>query len=870
MANEVMATHNRAGEITYKHIEGFTYEVTIRTCTDISSSSNADRQWMPINWGHIIGPGTNSQDSIERVLETIVIPNIVKENYYITTHTFPGPGQYRLYSEDPNRNAGVNNIPSSVDQIFSITSWLYIYSDPALSFNNSVELLTPPKEDGCVNRLWSHGVSAFDEDGDSLAFELIPCTGGNGQVVPGYLFPDEFVANGPNGVMTFDQEFGIVTWDSPMASGLYNIAIRITEYRLGFEVGSVVRDMQIFIDNCPNRPPVTDPLQDVCVVANEDLAIQVTASDPDGNAVDLFMEGEPLELGAAFTQLDDNPASASLQWTPTCQEVRVNPYLVYVRAEDNSLSPVLSDNDGFNITVIGPPVQNLTSTLEPGGTILLEWDEYECADDAIAYKVYRRTGSNPFEPGECETGLDESEGYGLIGTADDGDATSFIDLTVPFGNEVCYRVVACYPDGAESIVSAEICDTIDLVIPVLTNVSIGFTDEALGEDTVRWFPPLELDTTFFTGPYSYKIFRDEGLTGEFIEIAQTGETPFLDIGQFEFIDEGLNTNDLQYAYRIDLLDNGNDIASSNPATSIRLQASPSDEQVLLTWTENVPWVNSEYEIYRFDDVSLEFVSIGTTAQSSFLVDSLDNNEEECFVVRSAGGYSNPDYMGPYYNWSQEICAIPFDNVPPCPPELSVEGNCEDDSYVIYWNLADDSCSSDIAGFNIYYSPFTTDSLELIQTLNSPSDTVLLDFDGDLYGCFAVTAFDSLSIRPDGSLQNNESELSEIICIESCPEYVLPNVFSPNGDGINDEFMPFPYTFVDSVDLKVFNRWGDLIFETADPDIMWRGDNMDSGAKVSDGVYYYTIVIFQKTLAGLVPRKEAGYIHIFDNRSVPTE
>ncbi|NNK81146.1 MAG: gliding motility-associated C-terminal domain-containing protein, partial [Flavobacteriales bacterium] len=721
-----------------------------------------------------------------------------------------------------------------------------------------------------VNRLWSHGVSAFDVDGDSLAFELIPCTGGNGQVVPGYVFPDDFLDGGPNGEITFDQEFGIVTWDSPMTAGLYNIAIRISEYRFGFIVGSVVRDMQIFIDNCPNQPPINDELPDVCVIANEDLVVQYTAEDPDGDPLELFMEGEPLELGAAFTQLSVNPASASLQWTPSCQEVRTNPYLVYLRAEDNSESPALSDNDGFTITVIGPPVENLTSSLEPGGTILLEWDDYVCSDEASGFKIYRRIGTNPFEPGECETGLDESEGYTLIGTEESGNTTSFLDMTVPFGNEVCYRVVACYPDGAESIVSAEVCDTIALVIPVLTNVSVGETDLATGIDTVRWFPPLELDTTFFSGPYSYKIYRAEGLNGQFEEIFQTPNSSFLDIGMLEYIDAGLNTQDIQYRYQIDLLDNGDEIASSNSASSILLSVTPSDEEVTLTWNEVVPWVNTLYEVYRFDNDVNDFVIIGNTEESVFIVDSLENNVEECFLIKSLGGYSNPDYAGPFENWSQEECSTPFDNQAPCPPELFVEGECEDDSYTIFWSLLDDKCSSDVAGFNVYYSPNTFDSLQLIQTIDQVSDTVLEFNDGDLYGCFAVSAFDSLSTRPDGSLGNNESELSNIICIESCPEYELPNVFSPNGDGLNDSFMPFPYTYVDSVDLKIFNRWGNLIFETFDPDINWKGENKDTGSNVSDGVYYYTITIFENTLLGMNPRKEAGYIHIFDNRSVPSE
>ena len=177
----------------------------------------------------------------------------------------------------------------------------------------------------------------------------------------------------------------------------------------------------------------------------------------------------------------------------------------------------------------------------------------------------------------------------------------------------------------------------------------------------------------------------------------------------------------------------------------------------------------------------------------------------------------------------------------------------------------------MAGFFIYYSPLEDGELELLVEVTDPFETSLLTFDGPLYGCFAVSAYDSLSTRPNGSIVSNESVLSERICIESCPEYELPNVFTPNGDGVNDEFIPFiPYAYVDSVDLKIFNRWGNIVFESIDPDIKWKGDNKDSGELVSDGVYYYTIDIFEQTLQGLVPRSLSGYLHLLDHEKSKVE
>ena len=226
------ATHNRAGEITYRQIQGLTYEITIRTCTDISSPDNADREYLPILWGD----GT-SLDSIQRTEEVLVVPNSIKENWYIATHTYPGPGTYELYVEDPNRNDGIVNISNSINQVFSITSVLVIGSQ---GFNNSVQLLNPPKGNACIFKPWIHNPAAFDPDGDSLKFELIPSTGANGVTVPGFLFLDQ-VSPGPSNNLSINSQTGDIIWDSPQLAGEYNLAIRISEYRKILQKQSVLQ-----------------------------------------------------------------------------------------------------------------------------------------------------------------------------------------------------------------------------------------------------------------------------------------------------------------------------------------------------------------------------------------------------------------------------------------------------------------------------------------------------------------------------------------------------------------------------------------------------------------------------------------------------
>ncbi|MCX6311007.1 MAG: gliding motility-associated C-terminal domain-containing protein [Bacteroidetes bacterium] len=67
---------------------------------------------------------------------------------------------------------------------------------------------------------------------------------------------------------------------------------------------------------------------------------------------------------------------------------------------------------------------------------------------------------------------------------------------------------------------------------------------------------------------------------------------------------------------------------------------------------------------------------------------------------------------------------------------------------------------------------------------------------------------------------------------------MPNVFSPNGDGTNDEFY-IPNSGLKEFKIEIFDRWGVKIFESEAPAIHWDGHST-SGQKCSDGTYYYIL------------------------------
>lgn len=71
-------------------------------------------------------------------------------------------------------------------------------------------------------------------------------------------------------------------------------------------------------------------------------------------------------------------------------------------------------------------------------------------------------------------------------------------------------------------------------------------------------------------------------------------------------------------------------------------------------------------------------------------------------------------------------------------------------------------------------------------------------------------------------------------------YYLPSAFTPNDDGLNDVFKIPGYINVQSFSMRIFNRWGEILFETTDPNQGW--DGTANGIKVMDGTYGYMIEI----------------------------
>ncbi len=135
-----------------------------------------------------------------------------------------------------------------------------------------------------------------------------------------------------------------------------------------------------------------------------------------------------------------------------------------------------------------------------------------------------------------------------------------------------------------------------------------------------------------------------------------------------------------------------------------------------------------------------------------------------------------------------------------------------------------------------YSPVTYSwSPEEVECVNPPCSTVRV-------GPVATTLYTVVGTNAAGC---PDTAMVEVQVIEDLPLYT-PNAFTPNGDGVNDGFTIFGGPALDRVEtLRIFHRWGGLVFEATDfppnePGLGW--DGTFEGKPVNPAVFVYQATV----------------------------
>lgn len=843
---QAFATHLRAGNITVTRpsCSSLTLLITITVYTNALSTvkfSDAGAGTLDFGDGTSLHPAQN---------DGMQVPGYGPAFFYVSvtySHTYAGSGVYTISYQEDNRNAGILNMTNSVNTPFYIDTVVPI---DAIGCDNSPQLTTPPIDLACQGVAWVHNAGAYDPDGDSLSYELVVPKQDYLDNVDGYLAPNVCgfytsvgincsIANqNKNGPPTFNinPETGTITWNAPGATGQYNIAFHIIEWRkiggVYVQIGYVTRDMQIIVENCNDKPPTITSPADTCVLEGASISKNIIGTDPNGYPVELQAFSELLTINPSPAKVSPNPAvyqptpaTLTFKWTTVCDHVRQQPYQVVFKVTN---SPPSNDLGGiplvqfstWNIKVVAPAPLWTSVTALPARQAQLSWQTYTCSN-ATTMQVWRRVNSYPYTPPNCVTGM-PNLGYTLITTVPI-TTTQYKDHGLAPGAVYCYRLVAVFaqPAGGESYVSQESCITVLADAPIITNVTIDKTDPAAGEDTVKWIAPLNINVTQYPPPYTYSLLRSVGFSGN------SGITPVFpgQTASTYFIDNSLNTLSTVYNYQVVAYsDSGKTlIDTSASASTVRLAVKPHISSIELNWSASVPWSNQTvaypiHYIYRgpngsstlSDMVQIDTVNVDT--YQFHYIDSgqyqhtsgaygLSKSQTYCYCVRTQGAYGNPSIIAPLENYSQIICAQPNDTIPPCQPVVTATGlncsqylttACPTDSTSFYntltWKLPTGCSATEAVSYNIYISSQTGGAFTLytnVLSVNLRKDTssyIYVDSLLTSYArCYKVSAVNSAGI---------ESPLSTPFCFDNCPHYELPNVFTPNGDLCNELFQAY--------------------------------------------------------------------------------
>jgi hypothetical protein len=932
------ATHLRAGQITAERVStscfNYTFRITVTVYTNTGSPVLFGGEMDYLDFGDgtppILIPETPN------TIDPALGPGIGFASFTIE-HTFPGPGRYKISYIEPNRNAGVLNMDNSVSTTFYIETEINI--DPFFCNKNSPELLIPPIDRACTGVAFFHNPGAFDADGDSLSYELVIPFRDKNTTVTNYRDPSNpaFYTNYNTGnengdgppTFSINPVDGTITWDAPGQQGEYNIAFIIVEWRkkdgVWYKLGFVRRDMQIIVEDCDNERPDLIIPEDVCVVAGTTLNATIFGTDPENHDVKIEAFSEIFNFpsnqspatyspvpGPDDYQPSNPPAELQFQWNTQCIHVKELSYQVVFKITDNPPNgPKLVTFKTWRIKVVAPPPVWVNATLDSNNrTAQLTWQDYTCRQEAASIQIWRRVDSITFTPDSCQTGIPASLGYSLVGEVP-ATQTQFNNSGLAPGAAYCYRLVAVFPQpgGGVSYVSQEICVPPILAdAPVITHVTIDKTSPSDGEIRISWRSPFDADPTQFpkeTYGYDYLVERAEGFTGTNYTSVHTGTLP----GDTTILDVGLDTENRVYNYRVKVFakDQVDPFDQSAPASSVRLELTPSSQQMQLNWSAAVPWSNivedfPEHLVFRgpegADESQLTLLTSVNVLENglAYIDEGLDDNTVYCYRVMTRGSYGNPEINRPQENYSQIICAQPKDDVVPCKPELNVQIiDCEQFleeevcnfntfSNTLFWNRPEDeACRADTRSYNIYAS--NTVGGEFTLLASNVRDTFYIDENLVSFArCYRISAVDR---------SGNESELSDPVCNDNCPYYELPNIFTPNGDGYNDLFSAFNVRdylncgngeegcqipdnlkgrcarFVLQVNLKVYNRWGTEVYQYLGREndelstiyIDWDGKDNNRNP-LSSGVYYY---LAEVTFDVVDPKQRVqnikGWVHL---------
>ena len=392
--NTAQATHIVGADMSYKGLGNNQYLFTLNVFRDCGStipienkqtiyyysvSCNKPQDSLVLN-GLNDGIGTDISPVCARAKSNCkggTTPGVEKFSFQGTVTLSTACKDWIFYYKECNRSAGILTVQLPQLKCLYIEARLNNVDAPN---NSSPSFQNEPVSFVCFSKPSQLNNGAIETDGDQMRFRLIaPRTNSAlpGQPDDNFLvYKTPFSANSPlptSGGFSFDSITGTMAF-TPSAITRTVTALLVSEYRNGILIGSVMRDLQILVQNCNNSIPILKGIgggqkfsANVCVGIQNN--IYFPGFDPDPTDSVRITWNNSIPGANFFSTYKPRRDSARLSWTPTLADTGVK--LITLTITDNSCPTLGSSSASYALQVKPSPKVELRgdTSLNCGVTI---------------------------------------------------------------------------------------------------------------------------------------------------------------------------------------------------------------------------------------------------------------------------------------------------------------------------------------------------------------------------------------------------------------------------------------------------------------------------------------------------------------------
>ena len=879
LPNTARAAHAMGGEVYYEYLGGGDFLISLIFYRECFNSNIEPGGWQ--NGGTNLDPSImlgvfegnveyNVYDvalsvasllPLETVLENpcgILPPELCMQRleYSIVVNLPPSTVGYDIIFQRCCRNPGIANIPNPGDVGITLTTQI----PPNISDvnpNSSPQFQVYPPEAICTNFDFFLDQSAIDLDGDSLVYSFCtPLNGGSTNDPSPNPLPASTLANIPWGggfsatdpipsspPFDIDPITGQVT-GFPTTPGAYVIGICVSEYRDGELLSTVMRDFQLNVVMCdPTIISAAQPQTNAQLCIGETLQFSENSIGAQDLLWDFGVPGTDTDVSTAsnpeFTFPDTGVYEVLLIANPSwpCADTSSQVFYVYEPIEPEiSVTDFVcaGDMEYFSFSALGafnaatdltwtfnggtPSASNLTS---PGGILFDNANAWDVTLTASHFGCNSTTTFNWVAPANPQANI--------------ADQSSFCQgFTFDFENlssnaESWWWDFGVFGDADQSTEeSPTFTYPGDGVFTVQLIASADYTCSDTAWATVEIFP--EIDPSF--DPVDPECFS----TNNFALI------PLVD-------------NELGTTYSWDF---GGETISANingPSVQNLIYAEPGTYTVAVTAIANGCEVVATEDIWVIQDPLVQFTGGPTVGCPPHLVSFSNLSETETattYLWHFGDGDTSPSASASHVYENPGAFSVTL--------EMTTGGFCSQELILTQTNLVN-ILDVPQAGFNI--SPNQVDILNPQVTFES--------FAGGEVDCFynfgdggSTSDCNGTYLYSDGGLFDvTQTVINAAGCTSTAQGQVAvngtvfyaPTAFSPNNDGLNDVWLPSALG-ITSYSMQIFNRWGELIWETHDIEEPWLGQVSGGEHFATDGLYFWNAWMEDQIL---LPTTYSGHV-----------